>query len=143
MDVVTTGYVKAGRLEMRNRKAVLSQLKRMRDCEVVVTIQPRHATRSLQSNRFYWGVVVETLSEHTGYSPDEIHELLKARFIPKRLAVQDGNGEIKGEFVIGGSTTKMNKIEFGEFINSIRQWAAEELDVVIPDPDSGHLWGKR
>lgn len=139
-EIATTGCVRAGRLEIRNRKHFAAALKRMRDGEVLVTVSRKRATRSTQANRYYWGVVVELLSEHTGYTPDEVHELLKSRFIPKKLAVVDGNGEVKGEFVIGGTTTSMNKLEFGEFCESIRRWAAEELGVVIPDPDSGVLW---
>jgi hypothetical protein len=139
-EVVTTGFVRKGRLEIRNRKRFTGELSRMRDGEVLVMITKKHATRSAQANRYYWGVVVELLAQHTGYTPEEIHEILKARFIPKKLSVANGNGEIKGEFVIGGTTTSMNKLEFGEYITSIRQWAAEELDVVIPDPDTGRLW---
>lgn len=56
-------------------------------------------------------------------------------FLPKKLAICDGNGEVKGEVVIGGTTTSLNRIEFGEFVDRFRQWAAEELSVVIPDPD--------
>ncbi len=139
-EVVTTGFVKRGRLEIRNRKQFTGALRRMRDGEVLVTIEKKSATRSQQSNRYYWGVVVELLSEHTGYTPEEIHDVLKAKFLPKTLAVADGNGEIKGEFVIGGTTTKLNKLEFGEFIERVRRWAAEDLSVVIPDPDSGTMW---
>lgn len=139
-EIVTTGFVKAGRLEMRNRKVVAEQLRRMKDCEVVITIEPRKAARSGPQNRWYWGVIVDLLSEHTGFSPEEMHDVLKAKFLPKKLAVADGNGEVQGEFVIGGSTTKLNKLEFGEYCERIRQWAAESLDVVIPDPDAGALW---
>jgi hypothetical protein len=135
MDVVTTGHVKAGRLEIRRRVEFKAALKRMRDGEVLVSVSRKRASRSLQQNRWYWGVIVEILADHTGYSPDEIHEILKAKFIPKRLAISDQNGEIKGEFVIGGTTTKLDKVAFGEFCESVRQWAADDLGVVIPDPD--------
>jgi hypothetical protein len=36
--------------------------------------------------------------------------------------------------VIGKSTTKLNKVEFGEFCESVRRWAAESLSIDIPDP---------
>lgn len=138
--IVTTALVKDGKLDLRNRKRFSEQLGRLKDGAVQITIERIHATRSIPQSRWYWGVIVEMLSEHTGFSPDEMHEVLKAKFLPKKLAVQDGNGEIRGEFVIGGTTTSLNKIEFGEYCEAIRRWAAEELDVVIPDPDSGRLW---
>lgn len=105
-------------------------------CERCGWLIKKRATRSLQANAYYWGVVVHELSEHTGYSPDEMHDFLKAKFIPKRLAVVKGNGLICEERVIGGSTAKMNTNEFYEYCASIKQWAAETLDVVIPDPES-------
>jgi hypothetical protein len=40
------------------------------------------------------------------------------------------------EFVLGGSTRAMNKNEFYEYVEAIRRWSAETLDVVIPDPES-------
>jgi hypothetical protein len=139
-EFITTGYIRSGRLEIRRRRDMQSALKRMRDGEVFISIIPKRAARSQQQNRWYWGVVVELLSDHTGYTPDEIHEVLKAKFLPKRLSVSDGNGEIKGEFVIGGTTARLDKVAFGEFCESVRQWAADELGVVIPDPDTGALW---
>lgn len=140
MAIETTGTVRKGRLEIRRRKDFAAGLKRMRDGEVAVTVMPLKASRSGQQNRWYWGVIVELLSEHTGYTPDEVHEVLKAKFLPKRLAVADGNGAIRGEFVIGGTTTKLDKIAFGEFCEAVRRWAAEDLGVVIPDPETAALW---
>lgn len=133
---VTTGYLRSGRLEIRRKRQMQAALGRMRDGEVLITIARHHATRSLQQNRWYWGVIVELLAEHTGYTPDEIHEVLKAKFLPKKIALADGNGEIQGEYVIGGTTTRLNKLEFGEYCEAIRRWAAEELAVVIPDPEA-------
>ncbi len=139
-EFTTTGYVRSGHLEVRRLKDMKAAISRMRDGEVFISIVSKRAARSNQQNRWYWGVIVELLSEHTGYTPDEIHEVLKAKFIPKRLAVSDSNGEIKGEFVIGGTTTTLDKNDFGEFCESVRRWAADDLGVVIPDPDTGVLW---
>jgi hypothetical protein len=134
--VMATATVKAGRLHIHNRKAFDAGVMELRDgWEVELSVKRLRATRSLEQNAYYWGVVVQLLSEHTGYTPDEIHDLLKAKFIPKRLAVCDGNGVITDEIVLGGSTRQMNKVEFGEYMDAIRQWAAETLDVAIPDPD--------
>ncbi len=108
-------------------------------------------TRTVQSNRWYWGVIVQAIADHTGYTPDELHDVLKMKFIPKRLAICDGNGVIQDEFVVGGSTRAMSTIEFSEYCEAIRRWAAEDLDLSIPDPDEdatmrssehhGHGWG--
>ena len=134
-EIVTTARVQRGKLTVRAWNRVQRQLERSKDGEYVIRIERRHAHRSQQQNRFYWGVCVHLVSEHTGYDPDEVHQLAKQMFLPKTLALADGNGEVVGEYVLGGSTTKLNTVEFGEFIERFRRWAAEMLDVVIPDPE--------
>lgn len=104
-------------------------------CDRCGWLVKKKATRSLPANAYYWACVVGTLAEHTGYTPDEMHEVLKAKFLPKTLAVQDKNGEIVGEFVIGGSTVKLNTTEFSDYVRDIKTWAREQLDVEIPDAD--------
>lgn len=135
--VSATATKKGAALFIRNRRAFDEGVSRLHDdWELEVTVKRLRATRSLLQNAYYWGVVVQLLAEHTGYTPDEMHDVLKAKFIPKQMAVCDGNGVIVDELVLGGSTREMNTIEFGEYMEAIREWAAEALDVVIPDPDS-------
>jgi hypothetical protein len=134
VEYVATGSVRRGKLEVRNRDAFEKAMKTFADGEVLVRIAHIKATRSEQQNRWYWGVIVELLADHTGYSRDEMHEVLKAKFLPKRVALCDGNGVVVDDFVIGGSTAKLNKQTFGEYCEAIRSWAAESLGVVIPDP---------
>jgi hypothetical protein len=133
-EYITTGVIEGGKLEIRNRAGLSQALRGMKDGEVLITIERLRATRSQRQNAWYWGVIVQLLADHTGYTPDEMHEVLKAKFIPKRFAVADGNGEICDELVIGGSTAILNTVEFGEYCEAIRQWAADSLHVVIPDP---------
>lgn len=131
--IVLPGRLHGGVVQL-NRKRLQTLLKGRRDCELEIVIERKHATRSLAQNALYWGVYCKTLADHTGYTSDEIHEILKAKFLPKKLAIADGNGELRGEFVIGGTTTRLNKIEFGEYLEQIHRWAAEELGVTIPEP---------
>jgi hypothetical protein len=111
-------------------------LKMWKDCECIVRVERAHATRSSQANRYWWGVCVALVSEHTGYTPEEVHDLAKQMFLPKHLAVTGKNGEMLGDFVIGGTTSSLNSVEFGEFVSKFKQWALEKLDVVIPEADS-------
>lgn len=131
---MTSGIVEGGKLKLRNQKAFQAAMDAFVDGEVRVTIERARATRSEQQNRWYWGVIMKHLSEHTGYTPDELHEYCKQRFNSKKVAFCDDNGVVKDEETIGLSTTRLNKITFGEYCESIRQWAAEDLHVNIPDP---------
>jgi hypothetical protein len=106
----------------------------LKDGHYEVSVQRLLANRSLQHNRYYWGVVIAALADHTGYTPNELHELMKMKFLPKSLALLDGNGDVKGEYVMGGSTRKLKVSEFYQFVNEVRRFAAEELGVETMDP---------
>jgi hypothetical protein len=50
---------------------------------VEVTVEKITHSRSNTQNRYYWGVVVKEIAQHTGHDPEQIHELLKFRFSPR------------------------------------------------------------
>lgn len=130
----TTGRVTGGKLQLRNKAGMQAAVACFPDGEVVLRLERLKAKRSNQANRWYWGQILHLISEHTGYDPEDLHEYFKQRFLPKRLALADGNGEVKDDVVIGGSTTKLTTKEFAAYCERIRQFAAEELAVNIPDP---------
>lgn len=135
-EVYAVAQTKKGKLFIENRRVFDQQVAGLDErWTLEVTVKRLRATRSVRQNRYWWGVCVQLVSEHTGYTPEEIHEIAKQMFIPKKLAVSDGNGEIKGEFVVGGSTRTMNTAEFSEFVENFKRWASTELDVYIPDAD--------
>jgi hypothetical protein len=107
-----------------------------------ITLGPVSNRRSDRQVKWYWGQVLELLAEHTGHTPDELHEYCKARFIPKRLAICDGNGVVIDDRVIGGSTTKLSTVDMAAYCEAIRQFAAEDLGLVIPDPDPAWARGR-
>lgn len=131
--VVLIGHLEKGQIRF-SKKLLDQQLAGKRDCVVEIVIERKHATRSIAQNRLYWGVYVKLLSEHTGYDPEDLHDILKAKFLPKKITITDDQGVITDEFVVGGSTRQLNKLQFGEYLERIQRWAAEELHVVIPDP---------
>lgn len=130
-----TGRIEKGKLLIRSAKRMTEALSFWRDCEVTVTIERRHAIRSIKANKYYFGVCLRLLSEHTGYTVDELHEWAKAKFLPKRILIQDSDGIVHDDTPIGGTTTTLNRVQFYDYVEQIRQFAAEELSVVIPDPD--------
>jgi hypothetical protein len=94
---------------------------------MVLGHKTKATVRSDQQNRYYWGVVVDLLAVHTGYTPEEMHEALKIKFLSVR---RDGLPDTVK------STTKLTKDEFCEYIDNIQKWAARDMGCVIPDPDS-------
>jgi hypothetical protein len=131
-EFVTTAVIDQGKFRVRNRQQFDEVIRSWPDGEYLVRIERLHATRSSQANRYYWGVVIATISEHTGYTPEETHDVLKTMFLPKQVAMLNGNGFIANELVIGGSTAKLTRVEFGEYVARIREWAMTVLELDIP-----------
>lgn len=141
--IVASATVRDGRLRIRDRSdfdALVAQLPEAWELEV--TVQRQRATRSPQQNRYYWGVVLRVLADYTGYTAEELHDICRIKFLPKRVALADGNGEVKDDYVLGGSTRKLDTETFTVYLEAIRHWAATELDCDIPDPQGDITrWG--
>lgn len=105
---------------------VLRQLKG----SFAVSLKKNKPARSLASNRYYWGVVLAYISDETGYTKDEIHQLMQQKFLRYAKSVLDGEEQL---FV--RSTTSLNTKEMTDYIESIRTFAITELGVYIPDPN--------
>ena len=97
--------------------------------KVEVTIEKWKDQRSVQQNRYYWGVVVKIISDDTGNDPETVHEFLKAKFLPARETI------IKDEKrILAGCTHDLNKDNFfADYVDPIRAWYAEFG--YIPDPN--------
>lgn len=91
----------------------------------VIEILKSKNKRSLNQNKYYWGVVVKILANHTGYTSDETHQELARMFLG-----YDNNGK---RFV--KSTTKLNTFDFEQYMDKCRKWASEEMNVHIPLPN--------
>lgn len=112
---------------------------------MVVRIEPEEKKRTQRQNKYLWGVVykylvdndpgyfcneeTERLLKGRGIAMDEVvHEFCKAQFLPP-LELSIGGG-----MKITKSTAKLNRQEFNDYVENIRRWAANELQVFIPDP---------
>ena len=124
---VFVGLVQDGRLHLDYRKQFDAYLKRFDGHEVEVEVRKRRSKRSDKQNRYWWGVLVATLAQHTGYTADEMHEALKAKFIARE--------DVTLGLMRIGSTAKLNTVDFAELVDKVVLWAAEDLGVVIPLPE--------
>jgi hypothetical protein len=144
MQLATIGRVESGKLFISSRRDFDQAIARWKDCRVSVVVERLHATRSKAQNDYYWSVVVARIAGHwaaklkRNVSLEEAHELLKAQFLPHEDAAAGRNGTLINGLVIGGTTTKLNKLQFIEYLEAIVGWAAEKWDVYIKDPDP--LW---
>jgi hypothetical protein len=87
-----------------------------------IEIAPRRFVkpRSLKQLRTYFGLCVKAIADHTGYEVHEVHEEIK-----RRCGID--------------STKKLTTEEMEEVRECANRWAAQDLDLVLPDPESVSL----
>lgn len=123
-------------------RAVLDLMRELEDKQVEVCIRPLRSYTTLPQMRYYRGVVIRLLAmclrdrgitgPHGGPITDEqVHVMCAGRWLKRTVLLDPGSGECMD---IVMSTTKLTTAEMTEYIEHIRQWAMELLDLPIPDP---------
>ncbi|MBN2640371.1 MAG: hypothetical protein JXR78_01820 [Victivallales bacterium] len=84
--------------------------------DVEIIIRRPKKERSHDQNAYYWGVVIQLITEYTGDVPVKLHDLFKKTYLG------------------GRSTTTLTTREFEDYLEQIKAWAAEH-NIIIPDPE--------
>jgi hypothetical protein len=79
--------------------------------------------RTNQQNRYYH-LYLQVIERETGNNAEDLHEYFKRTLLPPKFITVLGN-----EIRIPRSTTELNKIEFGEYLDKI----CALTDVPLPD----------
>lgn len=103
--------------------------------QVKLEISKKRMTKSDKQRRYYWGCVIEKLSEWNGEEKEWWHEYLKWRFLKKKIKGLDGE-----EIVTVGSTEALDTKECEEYHEKIRRWAAMDKGVDIQLPNEEAWW---
>ena len=92
-----------------------------------VKVEPHKKKRSLSQNALYhkW---LSVISEDTGYSNDEVHELMKRKFLEPKMV------EMGGESIQCWTTTSLDPKSMSEFMNKVEAFANSQLGVILPSP---------
>lgn len=85
--------------------------------------------RTTQMNKYLFGVVYKHIAEELGYSVEEVHELMKYKFLRDRKLIA---GE---EVDYLKSTTNLTIEQFTDYWTKIKAWAKRFLNVDIPEPN--------
>ena len=122
-------HIKNGKVTFQNKELFEDHLLSHEGKTVVITVGEQKKRRSLNLNSYYWAVVVKLLADETGFSNDEMHEVLKSMFLRTRY-------KIKGVWIDGTkSTTKVSNKEMVEFLDEVKRFASTTLSLYIPDPN--------
>ena len=119
------GRIKNGIIEVQ--RFFKDQLPKLENKEVEIKVVS--STRSSQQNRYYWGVILKIISQETGFTPEEAHEVYKKKF----LTYQKEYKGKKYDFV--RSTTDLDIFEFGEYLDKVIGHARGELNLIVPESE--------
>lgn len=111
--------------------AYLSKLAGTTGKRIRVIFEPETSRRSLNANRYWWGVVIPHIADALGYLPyehDAVHDAVVRQIVGLR---PDSDPRLQ----IRQSTHDMDREDFGALIEATVIWAATDLGIVIPDPD--------
>jgi hypothetical protein len=145
MTPTFTGTVKDGKLFIDKNKLFRQHLLNYPTGKrVEVTVEKLSRTRTNNQNRYYWGVIIKEIAQHTGHDPEQVHEYLKFRFSPKMHFNLPIRATPEQEFLttpsqpmnegIPTSTTRLDTLAFVEYTEKCRLWANEYLGLQIPLP---------
>jgi len=99
----------------------------LNDKKIEIIVRPRtKPQRSNRQNKYLHGVVYKLISEHTGFEPEEVHELMKFKFLRAQL----------GKWETTVSTKKLTTVQFSEYIEKINKFCIGEFGFQIPLPNS-------
>ena len=124
---IFAGTIDKGKLNLDNPQRYLVQLSALNGKKIELILRKRRSQRSIQQNAAYWGIAVEILCNHTGYDKETMHNALKHKFASHIDSVSG--------LTVVESTTKMDTKRFMKYYEDIQRWAAEFLNVWIPDPN--------
>lgn len=131
MNPIFPAKVNKKRVQMDEPEKFGNYLERYEGKRVAVVVKKLSQDRTLPQLRYYWGVVIHLLSQHTGYEPEEMHKVVKFKFL--KAVTEKGD-----EYVRSLSTLIPDPLDTSmmtEYIEQIRRWAVMDLGVTIPDPD--------
>lgn len=95
-----------------------------------VEIKQHKNGRTRHQNAYYFGVVLRSISEYTGFTPEELHASFKRTFLPIEREM------IGGVMVERLSSTKdLDTKTFNEYLERILHFCAENIGLYVPLPN--------
>jgi hypothetical protein len=116
-------------LSPAQKKTLRTYLQKHEGQQVRITLSQPTKGRSNAQNRYMWSVVYQIIAAETGHTTEEIHEYCKAMFLPRSHMMLAGH-----EVELTKSTTTLSTLEFCEYVEAVRAFAAQELNILVPLP---------
>jgi len=125
MHPIFVGNTKKGKLTIQNQDKFDLYILGLGEKEVAIIVKGWRRPRTNPQNRFMWGVCYQLISEVTGYTREEVHDAMRLMFLKDETR----------DLPTLKSTTSLTTIEMNEYWERIQQFAAEKLNIMIPNPN--------
>jgi len=116
----------------KDKQTLISYLKELGN-DYLVDVKKQRNTRSNMQNSYYWKCIVQGLAEELGYFPDEMHDILRAKFLSEYEMISINDNQIALNKI--GSTTALNTKAFEVYTEQIRVWAMTDLGIRLMLPN--------
>lgn len=113
----------------QDKRAVMAYLDRLPEGKTYnVTIVRHRERRTVDQNSLLW-LWVNCISDETGQDKDDLHEYFKQKFLGFDTKTLWGVQVFKSV-----STASLDTLQFTQYLERIRAFAAAELGIELPDP---------
>lgn len=138
MIEITAHVSENGSLSEYKRKEIKTILDQHKGNDIVISIQRKRSKRSHPQNAYFHAVCVPLISQRLielGFNEAKSLDWTKD-FIKYNCLLKEVVSEKTGEVIKSlGRTSALSKSEFMDFISEVQQFAAQKLDLYIPDPN--------
>jgi|TARA_R110000824_G_scaffold68953_1_gene177742 hypothetical protein len=119
-------------LDNSDKKMLFDFLKSLEN-NYLVEVKKKRNTRSNNQNSYYWKCIVQELANSLGYFPDEMHNILRTKFLSEWEMIEINDKKIGVNKI--GSTTDLDTKAFEVYADQIRIWALTELGIRLLIPN--------
>lgn len=124
MTPIFPGTVQNGKLLLDNKADFTNHLLSLEGKRVEVTVEKYRRKRTVDQNSYYW-LILDMISKETGQDPLSLHQAFKFRF--------SGKITVKG-LLVPQSSKALDTIDFSTYVDNIKSWAREFLNMELPSP---------
>ena len=125
-------------------KPIYTYFRCVTDGIYIVSVTKSRRGRTNNQNEWLWGCVYPLLLEgllDAGWeftTVEQVHEYFKA-MLANEVVVNRDTGEV---VEIPKSTAQMDTVQFSSYVQKLRDYASEYLNVEIPEPDKNWRYGE-
>ena len=118
--------------DSKDKRSLINYLKELGN-DYIVDVKKKRNTRSNMQNNYYWKCIVQELADFTRFFPDEMHDILRAKFLNEWQMIDVNDKKIGVNKI--GSTTALNTKDFEVYTEQIRIWALSDLGIRLMLPN--------